>query len=185
MQQNDQREILGEEYTPIYDKLVSLKGIKTPSGGTFSRADVYYLCHVIDYTSGFYMERQGVAAKLLMVTDRQVRHSQNACESLGIIRIQPQGSESRANRIYINWENLREVLETQTGMLTNVRGKKRFDVLKRDNFTCQYCGAKAPDVRLQVDHKKPTSKGGADEMDNLITACVDCNMGKSDRWENT
>ena len=55
----------------------------------------------------------------------------------------------------------------------------RFEVFKRDSFTCQYCGAKAPDVILEVDHIKPVAKGGTDDILNLITACRDCNRGKS------
>lgn len=55
----------------------------------------------------------------------------------------------------------------------------RFEVFKRDSFKCQYCGKSAPDVLLRVDHIHPVSKGGADELLNLITACFDCNAGKS------
>lgn len=54
----------------------------------------------------------------------------------------------------------------------------RFDVLKRDRFTCQYCGAGAPDVVLHVDHKEPVAHGGKNHSQNLITACRDCNLGK-------
>jgi len=61
-------------------------------------------------------------------------------------------------------------------------GKKiRFEVFKRDKFTCQYCGQSAPDVVLQVDHIEPVSKGGADDIINLVTSCFDCNSGKSNR----
>jgi hypothetical protein len=56
--------------------------------------------------------------------------------------------------------------------------KLRFEVFKRDSFTCQYCGRKAPDVILQVDHIHPRSKGGKDNILNYITSCVDCNAGK-------
>lgn len=56
----------------------------------------------------------------------------------------------------------------------------RFEILKRDNFTCRYCGRKAPEVALQVDHIIPRAKGGTIETSNLITACSDCNLGKSD-----
>lgn len=59
--------------------------------------------------------------------------------------------------------------------------KTRFEVFKRDQFTCQYCGRKAPDVVLQVDHIIPVAKGGKNEILNLVTSCVDCNSGKSDR----
>lgn len=56
----------------------------------------------------------------------------------------------------------------------------RFEVFKRDSFTCQYCGAKAPDVILNIDHIDPVSKGGENEILNLITSCFPCNNGKSD-----
>lgn len=59
--------------------------------------------------------------------------------------------------------------------------KVRFEVFKRDGFTCQYCGESAPDVILNVDHISPVSKGGDNDVMNLITACFDCNSGKSDR----
>jgi len=59
--------------------------------------------------------------------------------------------------------------------------KTRFEVFKRDSFTCQYCGRSAPEVLLEADHIKPVSKNGDDDITNLITACVDCNRGKSDR----
>jgi len=55
----------------------------------------------------------------------------------------------------------------------------RFEVLKRDDFQCRYCGARAPDVALEVDHIDPVSGGGSDDFLNLVTACEDCNRGKS------
>lgn len=59
--------------------------------------------------------------------------------------------------------------------------KIRFEVFKRDKFTCQYCGKSAPDVVLEIDHIKPVSKGGDNDIMNLVTACKDCNSGKSNR----
>lgn len=56
----------------------------------------------------------------------------------------------------------------------------RFEVFKRDSFKCQYCGKSAPDVILQVDHISPVSKGGEDDILNLVTSCAECNAGKSD-----
>ena len=56
--------------------------------------------------------------------------------------------------------------------------KLRFEVFKRDLFTCQYCGKKAPDVILEIDHIKPISKGGSNAIENLATACKECNRGK-------
>lgn len=54
----------------------------------------------------------------------------------------------------------------------------RFKIFERDNFTCQYCGRKPPEVILHCDHIHPVSKGGDDAEINLITSCRDCNLGK-------
>lgn len=57
----------------------------------------------------------------------------------------------------------------------------RFEVFKRDGFTCSYCGAHPPAVILHVDHIHPVAKGGTNDPDNLVTACEDCNQGKAAR----
>lgn len=59
--------------------------------------------------------------------------------------------------------------------------KLRFDVFKRDDFTCQYCGRRTPEVVLHVDHIVPKAEGGRDEIENLVAACADCNLGKGAR----
>ena len=63
----------------------------------------------------------------------------------------------------------------------SVTKKTRFEVFKRDKFTCQYCGKSAPDVVLNADHIQPKSKGGTNDILNLITSCFDCNQGKKAR----
>lgn len=59
--------------------------------------------------------------------------------------------------------------------------KTRFEVFKRDGFTCQYCGAHPPGVLLHVDHIEAVANGGASDMDNYVTACEPCNLGKGAR----
>lgn len=59
--------------------------------------------------------------------------------------------------------------------------KQRFEILKRDSFTCRYCGAKAPDVLLHIEHIQPVAKGGTNHYENLIAACEGCNRGKGAR----
>lgn len=61
-------------------------------------------------------------------------------------------------------------------------GKKlRFDVFKRDGFKCMYCGAHPPGVLLHVDHINPVAEGGGNDIDNLVTSCEPCNLGKGAR----
>lgn len=57
----------------------------------------------------------------------------------------------------------------------------RFEVFKRDHFTCQYCGRKSPEVILEVDHIVPVAEGGTNDIINLVTSCRDCNRGKGKR----
>ena len=54
----------------------------------------------------------------------------------------------------------------------------RFNVFKRDDFQCQYCGRRSPDVILEVDHIVPRKEGGGDDIENLVTSCFECNRGK-------
>lgn len=55
----------------------------------------------------------------------------------------------------------------------------RYEILRRDNHTCRYCGGVAPEVVLRVDHVVPQALGGSDEPSNLVAACHDCNAGKT------
>lgn len=61
-----------------------------------------------------------------------------------------------------------------------VSKRKRFEIFKRDSFTCQYCGRTPPAAVLECDHVTAVANGGGDESHNLITSCFDCNRGKSD-----
>jgi hypothetical protein len=53
----------------------------------------------------------------------------------------------------------------------------RYEVLRRDNFTCKYC--RSTENELTVDHVVPVSLGGTDDPSNLVAACRDCNLGKT------
>jgi hypothetical protein len=64
-------------------------------------------------------------------------------------------------------------------MKTRLSKRLRFEILRRDNHACRYCGRRAPDVQLTVDHVVPVALGGTDEPGNLVTACTECNGGKS------
>lgn len=61
----------------------------------------------------------------------------------------------------------------------SVSTRTRFEVFKRDDFTCRYCGQRSPEVVLEVDHIVPLCDGGKDDPVNLATSCWDCNRGKA------
>jgi hypothetical protein len=63
----------------------------------------------------------------------------------------------------------------------SISKRTRFEVFKRDGFTCQYCGRTPPIVILVIDHIVAHAAGGPDDQLNLVTSCEDCNSGKSDK----
>lgn len=63
----------------------------------------------------------------------------------------------------------------------SISKKVRFDIFKRDQFTCQYCGATPPGSILHVDHIEAVANGGGNHPDNLVTSCEACNLGKGAR----
>lgn len=63
-----------------------------------------------------------------------------------------------------------------------VSKRTRYEVLRRDDFTCRYCRSK--DNELHVDHVTPVSLGGDDRPTNLVAACKDCNLGKASSSPN-
>lgn len=60
-----------------------------------------------------------------------------------------------------------------------VSKRLRFAIFERDEHTCRYCGRSSPEVVLEIDHVLAVAFGGTDTADNLVTACRDCNSGKS------
>lgn len=57
----------------------------------------------------------------------------------------------------------------------------RKNIFLRDNFTCYYCNEKFKPKELTLDHVLPKSKGGWNNWDNIVTACIHCNKKKGDR----
>lgn len=52
-------------------------------------------------------------------------------------------------------------------------------IMERDKYTCLYCGQIGG--KLEIDHVLPISRGGTNDVDNLVTACQHCNRQKHDK----
>lgn len=71
--------------------------------------------------------------------------------------------------------------EEMSGNRKSISKKTRFEVFKRDGFSCMYCGNTPPAVVLEVDHIIPVSAGGENSLENYVTSCFECNRGKGAR----
>lgn len=57
----------------------------------------------------------------------------------------------------------------------------RRNVLARDDHVCQYCGRRFPPHMLSIDHVVPRSRGGETTWENVVCACLRCNVRKGGR----
>ena len=66
----------------------------------------------------------------------------------------------------------------------SITAQDRQEVRQTHNFRCGYCGVSESDIggQLEIDHYRPTTKGGRDNLDNLVYACVHCNRFKGNYW---
>ncbi len=62
----------------------------------------------------------------------------------------------------------------------------REQVRQRAYCSCEFCGVLESDVGglLTIDHFRPQSRGGADDLDNLVYACASCNQYKQGYWSD-
>lgn len=86
---------------------------------------------------------------------------------------------------YNEWKNGKKYATNARIERSILNDDIRYNVLKRDNYTCQICGATAKDgAKLHVDHIIPVSEGGKTTMSNLQTLCDRCNIGKSNKLDS-
>ncbi|HVJ82332.1 MAG TPA: HNH endonuclease, partial [Planctomycetia bacterium] len=57
----------------------------------------------------------------------------------------------------------------------------RRNIFARDENRCQYCGHRYPTSELSLDHVVPRSQGGPTSWENIVCACVSCNVKKGGR----
>lgn len=121
------------------------------------------------------------------------------CLTVCVYYTSPQGRNSYSGKQIYNENQIRNLLEdvikeqnAKTEYQRQVAKERakmtdglRYDILKRDHFRCQICGATEKDgIKLHVDHIVPVSKGGKTVPSNLRTLCSRCNLGKRDKLED-
>jgi len=72
------------------------------------------------------------------------------------------------------------LMECDRGPRQGLRFNRR-NVFARDGNRCQYCGRNYPTSELSLDHVMPRSRGGITSWENIVCACVACNVRKGGR----
>ena len=63
---------------------------------------------------------------------------------------------------------------------TEVKFTRR-NIYEHYNYRCCYCGKKFGSIELNLEHVVPKSRGGKTGWDNIVTACIPCNLRKADK----
>ena len=84
---------------------------------------------------------------------------------------------------YIKKRGIKKIFHHRTLASGVISGSTRYKVLLRAKNRCENCGVKSTKKALEVDHIKPRTKGGKDELSNYQALCYTCNSQKSNKDE--
>ncbi len=82
---------------------------------------------------------------------------------------------------YIKKRGIKKIFHHRTLASGVISGSTRYKVLLRAKNRCESCGVKSTKKALEVDHIKPRTKGGKDELSNYQALCYTCNSQKSNK----
>ena len=74
--------------------------------------------------------------------------------------------------------------QTRNTQKKRSRSKKRRLLHEQQNGMCKYCEQEVTLAEATLDHVRPRSMGGTNELSNLVLACPTCNVAKGDKWGN-
>ena len=92
---------------------------------------------------------------------------------------------SEKTQYLINSANLKLILPSVIKLKSYIYLKTkrialtRKNIIQRDKYICQYCGKYAKNIT--IDHVIPKVKNGKDTWENLVSACVKCNLNKGNK----
>jgi len=66
-----------------------------------------------------------------------------------------------------------------TGVDDDALRENRIKAYERDGYICRYCQKQLTRFTATLDHAKPIAEGGDNSLENLVTACLDCNARRN------
>ena len=141
---------------------------------------LYMAVHVIGVRRAFGLLFRELAEVVHLEEGRFANYDFQSWREISELRAdskQPQDDWIRAVNFEIQVPRVIRLLSFDRLPKQELRLNRR-NVLARDDHRCQYCGRHFPSQQLSIDHVIPRSRGGITSWENLVCACVACNVKK-------
>ena len=143
----------------------------------------YMAIHVVDVKRAFGLLMRELA-EVIHIEDGQYAnydfHSWREISELRAEFKEPDADWVRSVNFEIEVPRVLRLLHFDRVPRQRVRLNRR-NLFARDGNKCQYCGKSFVTSELSIDHVVPTCRGGKTTWDNVVCACVRCNVRKGGR----
>ena len=139
--------------------------------------------HVISVRRAFCLLFKELAEVILLDDGRYQSHSFQSWREVSEARARfkhPDDDYIRTMTFEIQVPRVIRVLTYDRLPRARVKFNRR-NLFARDGNRCQYCGKRFPAAELSLDHVLPRSRGGGMDWENIVCACVRCNVRKGGR----
>lgn len=144
---------------------------------------LYMAVHVVGVRRAFVMLFRDVAEVVHLEEGRFANHDFHSWREISELRAEfkePHDDWVRAVNFEIQVPRVIRLLLYDRMSRFSLR-LNRHTVLARDGHSCQYCGNRLPSSQLSLDHVVPRSRGGSTTWENVVCACLKCNVKKGGR----
>lgn len=143
----------------------------------------YLAIHVISVRRAFCLLFKDLAEVILLHDGRYQAHDFTSWRAASQARLpsrDPDDDFVRTMTFEIQVPRVIRLLGYDRLPRTRVKFNRR-NLFARDGNRCQYCGKRFPAAELSLDHVMPRSRGGGMDWENIVSACVRCNVRKGGR----
>ena len=143
----------------------------------------YLAIHVIPVRRAFCLLFKELAEVILLDDGRYQSHNFQSWREVSEARARfkhPDDDYIRTMTFEIQVPRVIRLLTYDRLPRTRVKFNRR-NLFARDGNRCQYCGKRFPAAELSLDHVMPRSRGGGMDWENIVCACLRCNVRKGGR----
>ncbi len=160
----------------------------TPSGGALSSSvlvlnRLYMAVHIVNVRRAFCLLFREMAEIIHLEDGHFANYTFQSWQEISELRAETKQSHEdwvRAVGVEIQVPRVIRLLEFDRLPKQHLHLNRR-NVLARDEHICQYCGRHYPTHQLSLDHVVPRSRGGETTWENIVCACLECNIRKGGR----